>query len=190
VLLYDRRAHGESGGDQRTLGWQDVGDVDAALTFLRTQTEVDPARIGIWGFSLGGQVALRAAAEMEGIAAVLAEEPGFVTIQDLPTRTSLFEQLDTFTWWIGLKVLAWRSGVSAPPGVTEVIDSIAPRPIFFISTNTDMGHRIVNHYYDLAGEPKTLWQIPETTHGGGLSTRPDEFEERVVSFFNEALLAD
>lgn len=34
VLLYDLRGHGESGGDVRAFGWQDVGDVNAALEFL------------------------------------------------------------------------------------------------------------------------------------------------------------
>jgi hypothetical protein len=139
---------------------------------------------------LGGQVALRAAAENEAIAAVLAEEPGFVTIQDLPSRISLDEQLITLNWWAKLKVLSWYTGVSAPPGVIEVIDDIAPRPIFFISTNTDMGHRMVAHYFDKAGDPKTLWQIPETTHGGGLAARPEEYPAKIIDFFNRSLLPD
>ncbi len=40
----------------------DVDDALAALAFLRTQANVDPARIGIWGSSYGGAVALHASA--------------------------------------------------------------------------------------------------------------------------------
>jgi hypothetical protein len=39
-----------------------------------------------------------------------------------------------------------------------------------------------------AGESATLWEIPESTHGGGLAARPDQYERRVVGFFDEALL--
>jgi hypothetical protein len=39
-----------------------------------------------------------------------------------------------------------------------------------------------------AGEPKTLWEIPEAEHVGGLAARPAEYERRVVAFFDRALL--
>src|SRR5512143_3820363 len=47
VLLYDERASGESGGDQRTFGWSDVNDVPLALAHLQARSEIDPQRIGI-----------------------------------------------------------------------------------------------------------------------------------------------
>jgi hypothetical protein len=43
-------------------------------------------------------------------------------------------------------------------------------------------------YYDAAGAPKTLWEIPESKHVGGLQARPREYERRVVGFFDDALL--
>jgi hypothetical protein len=39
-----------------------------------------------------------------------------------------------------------------------------------------------------AGEPKTLWAIPESKHVGGLAARPAEYERRVIRFFDAALL--
>jgi hypothetical protein len=71
--------------------------------------------------------------------------------------------------------------------VAEVIGQIAPRPLLLISTGTDFGHAMVVHYAQLAGEPATMWQIPETSHGGGLAARPDEFRQRVVAFFDAGL---
>ena len=43
-------------------------------------------------------------------------------------------------------------------------------------------------YFKAAGEPKTLWEIPEARHVGGLAARPAEYERRVVAFFDQALL--
>ena len=36
--------------------------------------------------------------------------------------------------------------------------------------------------------PKTEWLIPESAHTGGSSARPQEYERRVVGFFDETLL--
>lgn len=48
--------------------------------------------------------------------------------------------------------------------------------------------RIAENYYEHAAEPKTLWQIPEAGHGGGLLARPAEYEQTVITFFNQSLL--
>jgi fermentation-respiration switch protein FrsA (DUF1100 family) len=190
ALLYDLRAHGESGGHMRSLGWADTNDVLAALAFLQQREEVDPGRVGILGFSVGGQVALRAAAQADEIAAVVAEEPGLARCQDIPELVSLDERLTALSYWLGFKGIAWRTGVPPPSAVVAVIGDIAPRPILLIATGQDVGLRLVKHYYARAGEPKTLWEIPETGHGIGSVAHPVEYEERVVSFFNQALLAD
>jgi len=44
--------------------------------------------------------------------------------------------------------------------------------------------------YELAGEPKTLWEIPETYHGGQFNARPAEYEAKMVEFFDTYLLQD
>ena len=190
ALLYDLRAHGESGGHMRSIGWVDTNDALAALAFLQQQEEVDPGRVGILGFSVGAQVALRAAAQTDKIAAVVADEPGFAQFRDIPELVSLDERLIASFYWLGFKGIAWRTGVPPPPGVIDVIGDIAPRPVLLIATGQDMGLRLVKHYYARAGEPKTLWEIPETGHGIGPVVRPEEYEERIVDFFNQALLAD
>jgi uncharacterized protein len=51
-----------------------------------------------------------------------------------------------------------------------------------------VGEELNRGYAKAAGESATLWEIPESTHVGGLETRPEEYERRVVGFFNEALL--
>ena len=43
-------------------------------------------------------------------------------------------------------------------------------------------------YFKAASEPKTLWEIPESKHTGGMAARPAEYERRVVGFFDDALL--
>jgi fermentation-respiration switch protein FrsA (DUF1100 family) len=43
-------------------------------------------------------------------------------------------------------------------------------------------------YYAAAGEPKTIWTVPGSEHTGGIDARPAEYEQRVIAFFDRALL--
>jgi dipeptidyl-peptidase 4 len=47
----------------RNLGGPEVEDQLAGLNFLKTQSFVDPQRIGVWGWSYGGYMALRLATQ-------------------------------------------------------------------------------------------------------------------------------
>jgi fermentation-respiration switch protein FrsA (DUF1100 family) len=47
---------------------------------------------------------------------------------------------------------------------------------------------MMQHHFAAAREPKQLWIIPEAGHIEGLRVRPQEYEEKVVTFFDEALL--
>ena len=188
VLLYDLRGHGESGGEKRAFGWQDLTDVKTALEFLSDCEDIDPNRIGILGFSIGGQIAIRAAAEYKQIKAVIADDPGFVTVDDAPPASSPNQKImNILSWLYGRSVSLW-TGIPIPPGLPEAIQGVTPRPILFIDTGPGEGRGLVGHFYEIADEPKELWEIPEAVHGGQFEARPLEYEERMIKFFNEALL--
>ncbi len=54
-LIFDYRGFGESEGPKwRLLPLEQVDDIRNALTWLSTQPEVDPQRLGLWGTSFGG----------------------------------------------------------------------------------------------------------------------------------------
>jgi hypothetical protein len=46
----------------------------------------------------------------------------------------------------------------------------------------------VRYFYQAANDPKELWEIPESYHGGQFAARAQEYEERMITFFNAALL--
>lgn len=78
VLVMDLRAHGESGGGRRTLGYRETRDVTGALLWLQKHG-YRPEDTVLHGWSMGGTTVVRAAPGM-GIAAVV-EEAGYA---DLP----------------------------------------------------------------------------------------------------------
>jgi len=73
LLLPDLRAHGRSQGNVSTLGVKEVRDIQAAVKYLQLQPEVDPYRIGIYGASLGGAVALLAAEQIPTLRGVVVD---------------------------------------------------------------------------------------------------------------------
>jgi fermentation-respiration switch protein FrsA (DUF1100 family) len=44
-------------------------------------------------------------------------------------------------------------------------------------------------YYAAARAPKVLWRVPGAEHTGGMEARPAEYERRVTTFLDAALLA-
>jgi pimeloyl-ACP methyl ester carboxylesterase len=80
VLAYDRRGSGQSGG---RLGDSDYAmladDAVAAVRMLKADTRLDPQRIGIWGLSQGGWLALLAASRSTEVGFVVSIAAPLVT---------------------------------------------------------------------------------------------------------------
>jgi fermentation-respiration switch protein FrsA (DUF1100 family) len=190
VLMYDLRGHGESQGSWRALGWPDDRDVEGALVFLRDRPEVDRDRIGLLGFSIGGQVGLRASALQEEIKAVIADDPGFVSERDLPTPTNWQEVLTYLVVWLDGRFISWRNGIKPPPAVVDLIGEISPRPVMLIATGDDASRGLIKHYYNLAIAPKSLWEVPDASHGSVPMIHPVEYENRIISYYNQWLLTE
>jgi dienelactone hydrolase len=165
-----------------------VNDVPLASAYLQNRSEVDAQRIGILGFSIGGQIALRSAAQSDQIKAVVAEEPGFARISDVPDMPGLMDNFYDVSYWLGEKWLSLRTGASIPAGIVDELKRMTPRPILFTATGQDYGRALVRHFYEQAAEPKEWWEVPETDHGNSLRTRPEEYEQTVVGFFDRVLV--
>lgn len=187
LLLYDRRANGESEGPWRTFGWADARDVPPAVDFALSREGV--RQVGILGFSLGGQVALTGAASDERVAAVVAEEPSFVRTSDVPRQLSLADTYIRFLYWLDLRAISLRTGEPMPPGILEQLPAIAPRPIFYLASGPveDVGYTMVNYFYENTPGASELWHVPEASHGAIPGLHTPEYERRVVGFFDEAM---
>src|SRR5574341_731199 len=119
VLQFDFRAHGESNGRRASLGYHEQKDVLAALGFLKTRAEIDPKRIGVYGFSMGGSAAILAAARSNGFRALVADS-AFTSLKD-QARTAItdFYHLLSFPF-LHLAVLGYELYFQTQ------VDAIAP----------------------------------------------------------------
>jgi pimeloyl-ACP methyl ester carboxylesterase len=189
VLLYDTRAQGESERDLNAAGWEDHLDIFAALDYLQHRPEIDPERIGVLGLSAGAKTALYAATQTDEIAAVVAEGTRWRTFEDLLIAVDS----DDYIWipptWLSFKYIEIASGVRDPIPLHQAVSNMSPTPLLLIAAAGEMATS--QAYFDAAGEPKTLWVRDEPGHQiDALFDEPEEYEKRVISFFDQALLQD
>jgi uncharacterized protein len=192
VLLFDRRGEGESDGDPNAFGWAMDRDLKAAAAFLRHRPEVEPNRIGGIGLSVGGEMLIQTAAESTAFKAVVSEGAGARSLRENLEKPRRLSELSALGVSLGLTTgVALFSNHLPPPNLKELSARIAPRSVFFIYALHGTGgeeKQLNPKYYAAAGAPKQIWEIPEAAHTGGIDARPQEYERRVVGFFDDALL--
>ena len=128
---------------------------------------------------------IEAAAETGALAAVVSEGAGARAFAD-----EMDHDVDPVEHVLGIPPYAVRTaavGVFAnqtPPHKLEgLVGRIAPRPLMLIAApNSPNGEDLNRRFIRAAGAPKTLWEIPESKHVGGIVARPAEYERRVVGF--------
>ena len=83
------------------------------------------------------------------------------------------------------------SGDAPPPSLEELVPRISPRAVFLIYAGKGAGgEELQPQYYAAAGPPKTLWKITGARHTGGLAAVPQEYERRLIAFFDAVLLGE
>ena len=191
VLTFDFRAHGESEGRRSSLGYHEQKDIAAAHRFLVSRKEVDRARIGLFGFSLGGAAAILAAAESGAFQAVVADS-AFSSLKDQAREAITgFYHLPSVPFLqlavIGYELYFQTDVEKVAP--EAVIGRLAPCPVLLIAGEGDdlipaeNGRRL----YRAAREPKELWVISVSGHGYTVGAAGAEYEKRVGAFFDRYL---
>ena len=79
LLLFDFRYLGESEGNYSTVGAKEVEDLLAAIQFLKSR---GVREVGVWGFSMGGAVALMTIEKAPEIKAVISES-SYASLADM-----------------------------------------------------------------------------------------------------------
>ncbi len=79
LLVFDLRGHGRSDGDGTTMGYREPEDARAAVAEARS---LDPGPIALFGYSLGGAIALEEAAVNPDVKAVI-EDSGFSSVGEI-----------------------------------------------------------------------------------------------------------
>ena len=193
AFVFDFLGHGLSDSGVVSLGAHEVQDLLAAVDLVVRLPGVDPSRVAVLGDSMGGAVAIMAAARDPRIAAVIAES-SYARL-DRTTSESFVEflQLPAFPFAGPVKFFGRLfSGVD----VSEVnpvneIGRISPRPVFIIHGAADrqVSAQAGRELHDAAQEPRVIWQPARIGHVASFYTFYSRFDYdvRVSAFLGQAL---
>jgi len=175
VFVFDYRGYGESEGKAEARGVFE--DSKSAIAYVRSRADIDPARLLVFGQSLGGTQAIAAVGggEKEGVRAV-AIEATFLSYSSIA----------------GEKVTGAGLLMNDQYSAERYVGALAPLPLLLIHGTADevipASHS--ERLYALAREPKTLVSVPGGGHIESMSPRfGDTYRDRLVAFFEAALAA-
>jgi uncharacterized protein len=191
VLAVDPRGQGDSGGRGMDLGWWGERDISAAVDFLLGQPGVDPQRIGVLGLSMGGEEAIGAAGADRRIAAVVAEGATGRIAEDkdgwLPGGPlgAIQRGIDVITYDL-VEVL---TAAPKPPTLHDAIASTTGTRFLLVTAGSMPDEAEAAAWMRGAGPTRvSVWDVPGAGHTRGLATEPAEWQGRVTSFLDAALL--
>jgi pimeloyl-ACP methyl ester carboxylesterase len=184
----DLEGFGDSEGRGNMMGWVGARDIHAAIEYLQGRPDVDPERIGGLGLSMGGEVLLQAAGESPDLRAVVSEGGTGRTAADFKELDDeWFELIVPFQAVLGASMRV-VSGESAPPPLKELVPQIGPNRVLVIAANIDEEIELMRLYVEIGGPSFEMWTIPEPKHVGAYDLHPGEYEQRVIAFFDDALV--
>ena len=202
IFSFDFRNHGDSGKPEgyKPSQWLtnfEVGDLRAALAYLRTRPDHDPAGFGLFGVSRGANAALVVAAEQSDVW-------GVVTDGAFPTRGTMYAYIMK---WAQIYITApsmrkaipafcyhyvsWMARLSSQrtlgckfPDVERAVAKFGPRPWLAIHGEKDtyIGPAIAKQLFDCAKEPKELWIVPGAKHNRCREREPEAYAARLLDF--------
>ncbi|MEW6557116.1 MAG: alpha/beta hydrolase [Elusimicrobiota bacterium] len=187
LLYFDFRNHGASGGTVSSLGKLESLDLSCAIEYLKKTKPAQSNKIGVYGISMSGAVAILTAATDSRIETVVVDS-AFSSFNYIVARyAKLFYKIPKYPF-IPITLLFTRLRLGFNPDEFSAIyfvSKISPRPVFFIHGENDDRIPVdeCKKLYNLAGEPKEIWIVPNADHMESHSKNPVEYEKKVGSFF-------
>ncbi len=190
VLLFDFRAHGESGGVRYTLGAAEQRDVLGAVAFLKARG-FGADRTGFWAHSMGAATVLLAAGALDEVRAIVADS-SFARLDDLlaeelPRASGLPGFFNPPILFLAKELFGVDTTIVNP---VDAVSALPPDSLFIIHAAAD-GLIPVDHARRIAAAAgpavHDLWIFPGGRHDRVSAAAPDRYRDRVLAFFDEKL---
>lgn len=192
ILLYDLRGHGESGVKWSSLGNYEANDLLQGIKSMKNlrdsnaQPVVDANRIGIYGLGVGGYASLVAAAQTDGVRAVVVDSvygdiPRFVHGQ-LKEMFSMNNRLTDFLIDQGLSIyLGSKRDLTT---ASEAVRSYQHVPLLML-TSGDAGELRLStgDLFLQAVQPKEIRELPHSRLSRLYGTDAQDYDKVVVDYF-------
>lgn len=182
LFLFDFRYLGESGGAYSTAGAKEVMDLHAAIDLLKSDYE--QTSFGLWGFSVGGAVAIMGAAERSEVLAIYTES-SYSNLGDLSRELYRTPFLGSFMGFSTHSLARLFFGINPDKVSPEDVISELDIPVMLVHSRDDSvidishGRRLA----EAGGEKVDFIEISGTDHGQITTESTDRMQEFFQSNF-------
>lgn len=184
VFLFDFRSFGKSDGKYTTAGYLERNDLFGAISYLEKEKKM--TKIGLYGFSMGGAVALMS--DHVNVKAIVADSAYAELrhiVQHMYRIFFIFKYpLAYLTKLYGILFLKMNIDDASP------VDNIKNIKIPILLIHAEKDSQIpASEAYLLhnANKKAELWIVENAEHGMTHSINPEKYEKRVIGFFKENL---
>ncbi len=189
ALLLDLRNHGESGVAPTTWGYTEADDIVAAYNYLLTRPEVNPARIGLLGKSMGGAAAAQAAAQLPDLDVLVLESTYSSFAGNLPNILPGVVRQPAYLAPLVLRRMAADSDL--PLADIRAVDAVRALNVPLLLLHGERDQLVplaqAQAVFAAANEPKQLVVIPGAGHLNTFAVDPAAYTDYVGRFLAEYL---
>lgn len=190
LFLFDLRAHGESEGLYCTYGFYEKHDVATAITYLESYTRGTLGKIGVFGTSMGGAVAIQAAAIDRRIAAVVSEG-SFTALRTI--FVDYQKRIIKLPWHFlrnvalaqSQRLANFKARLVAP--LEEIKHVHCPILIAHGRNDSLIKVEYAQALYDAANEPKFLVIVEGANHSDVWEVGGAQYAQELTAFFERYL---
>ncbi len=190
VLQFDYRDSGMSDPSTISMGELELEDIKAAVDFA--SKKVPGASIGVIGFSMGASIGICAAEKDKRISALVCDSP-FSSSEDIIFQR--FKKIIPLPFFLLKRSFRiWTRVIYGYDGRgLRVIDSAGRLDLVDLLVVISGIDSVIlpsqqREVYEAAPEPKQLLEFPDADHCGGYFRDRKGYVERIISFFDNALV--
>jgi uncharacterized protein len=190
LLFFDFRNHGESGGAISSLGRYESEDIKAVIKYLKSNKAGYCKDIGLYGFSMGANASILAAAETSDIKSVVAESPFTYFDKTVERFAKIYYNMPRFPL-VDLTLFFVKLRLGFDPqkySSIKFIADVSPKPILLIYSENDTRAPLADGkiLFEKAREPKDILVVPGADHGEAYLKAGLLYENTMLEFFKEA----
>lgn len=184
ILAFDLPGHGASDGDVH-FGLPPVKAVEGAVDFLVERRDIHDGQIGVAGFSYGGAIVARAAAQDCRMRVVALVSTPADAITQTQAEYAPYGRAAQFGAFAVYQVRGINLESERP---VDYVGKIAPRPLLIVGGAEDATVPLseTRRLYAAAGDPKQFVLIPHGTHGQ-FAEVDSSYANTLANFFNSNL---
>ena len=193
ILMFDLRGHGESGGYRTSGGFFERDDVLGAFDFL-VGRGIPADKIGVWGKSMGAGTSVMALVDEPAIKALVIDGT-YASVPDLVAgevarKMNIPNNLAT-VFVPGSTLLAnLLYGIDISILLPDQVVGRLEYPILLIhgTADTRIPHEHSERVHRAAHPDSILWSVSGADHGDSFALHPQEYVEKVSSYFMARLV--